>query len=169
MIRTEQTDDIAEIRRIVAAAFKPVQNSDNTEPDIIDMLRDTGAMTLSLVSVKGAEILGHIAFSAVTIGGKDCAWFGLGPVAVQPDHQGKGVGSALVNAGLTMLKDQGAQGCVVLGNPAYYQRFGFRTNPDLRFADAPAQYFMALPFAPSPPSGDVIYHKAFYIEPVSTP
>lgn len=169
MIRTEQTGDITAIRRVVTTAFKPVPNSDGTEAAIVDMLRDTGAMTLSLVAIKGAEILGHVAFSAITIGGNDCAWFGLGPVAVLPDHQGTGIGSALVNAGLAMLKDQGAQGCVVLGNPAYYQRFGFCANPDLRFSGVPAQYFMALPFVDDAPGGEVIYHKAFYIEPASTP
>lgn len=165
MIRTEQPGDIAEIKSVVTAAFKPVDNSDDTDPDIVDMLRDTGALTLSLVAVEHGKILGHIAFSAVTIGGQDCTWFGLGPLAVLPEHQSKGIGSALVNAGLSQMKEQGAQGCVVLGNPAYYKRFGFRAISSLRFADAPAEYFLALPFADHIPNGDVVYHKAFYIEP----
>lgn len=165
MIRTEQTGDITEIRSVVTAAFKPVHNSDDTEPAIVDMLRNTGALTLSLVGVEHGKILGHIAFSAVTIGGQNCTWLGLGPLAVLPEHQGKGIGSALVNAGLSQMKEQGAQGCVVLGNPAYYERFGFRAISSLRFADAPAKYFLALPFTDHIPNGDVVYHKAFYIEP----
>lgn len=165
MIRLEQSSDIAEIRNVVTAAFIPVPYSDGTEPAIVDMLRETNALTLSLVAENDDTILGHIAFSAVTIDGKTCGWFGLGPVAVLPDHQTKGIGSALINTGLAQLKELGAKGCVLLGNPAYYERFGFRVHSGLHFADAPAEYFLALPFTDDVPNGDVVYHKAFYIKP----
>lgn len=165
MIRRENPSDIAEIGNVVAAAFGPVPYSDGTEPAVVDMLRETGAMTLSLVAEKDGNILGHIAFSAVTISGKTCGWFGLGPVAVLPEHQTQGIGTALVNASLTQLKELGAQGCVVLGNPAYYERFGFRANSALHFADTPAEYFLALSFTDHQPKGEVIYHKAFYLKP----
>lgn len=163
MIRPEHPSDIAEIKTVVTAAFAPVANSDGSEPAIVGLLRDAGAMTLSLVAEKDGKILGHIAFSAVSIGGESCNWYGLGPVAVLPDHQRMDIGSALINAGLSQLKELGAKGCVVLGNPEYYQRFGFRVTSGLTFADAPAEYFLALPFADDVPSGGVIYHKAFYI------
>lgn len=166
MIRPEQPpehpNDIANIKAVVTAAFAPVTYSDGTEPAIVEMLRDTAALTLSLVAEQDGEILGHIAFSAVTIDGKSGLWFGLGPVAVLPDHQRTGIGSALINAGLSQLKDLGAQGCVLLGNPAYYERFGFRKTPSLTFADSPAEYFLALAFTDDIPSGVVTYHKAFY-------
>ena len=165
MIRHEQPNDIAQIKTVVTAAFAPVSYSDGTEPVIVEMLRGAGALTLSLVAGKDGMILGYIAFSAVTIGGKDCAWFGLGPVAVLPEHQGKGIGSALINTGLSHLRELSAEGCVLLGNPAYYERFGFHVIDGLHFADAPIKNFLALPFTDSPPSGDVVYHKAFYIEP----
>jgi len=163
MIRPEHPSDIPCIKTVVTAAFAAVAYSDGTEPAIVDMLRDTDAMTLSLVAEKDGEILGHIAFSAVSIGGKSCDWYGLGPVAVLPDHQGMGIGSALINAGLSHLKELGAKGCVALGNPAYYQRFGFRVTSGLTFAGTPAEYFFALPFAHDSPRGDVTYHKAFYL------
>lgn len=162
MIRPEHPNDIADISAVVSAAFDPVPYSDGGEPAIIDVLRGEGAMTLSLVAEKDGRILGHIAFSAVTIADKPCGWFGLGPVAVLPDHQGTGLGSALINTGLSQLKDMGAQGCVLLGNPAYYKRFGFSQHPALTFAGAPAKNFLALPFTDDLPSGDVTYHKAFY-------
>lgn len=162
MIRPEHPNDIADISAVVSAAFDPVPYSDGGEPAIIDVLRGEGAMTLSLVAEKDGQILGHIAFSAVTIAGKSCGWFGLGPVAVLPEHQSTGIGSALINAGLSQLKDFAAQGCVLLGNPAYYERFGFSQHPALTFADAPAKNFLALPFTDDLPSGDVTYHKAFY-------
>lgn len=163
MIRPEQPNDIADIRNVVTAAFAPVSYSDGTEPAIVDMLRDTDAMTLSLVSEIDGEILGHIAFSAVTIGGNSCDWYGLGPVAVHPDHQRTGIGSALIMAGLLLLKTGGAKGCVLLGSPDYYERFGFAQNPALTFADAPAKNFLALPFTDDTVCGDVTYHKAFYV------
>lgn len=174
MIRKENSGDAGEIRRVVSAAFEPVSYSDGTEPDIVDMLRDSNNMTLSLLETNGAEILGHIAFSPVTINQKDHGWYGLGPVSVRPDLQNTGIGSGLINRGLELLKERGAQdgvqGCVVLGNPLFYQRFGFQPRPDLHFEGAPAEYFMALPFtdqipANQIPTGTVTYHKAFYIEP----
>lgn len=165
MIRTEKPGDADEIRRVVSAAFKPVPYSDDTEPDIVDMLRDCNSMTLSLLKTNGTEILGHIAFSAVTINQKDHGWYGLGPVSVRPDQQNTGIGSGLINRGLELLKQHGAQGCVVLGNPQFYQRFGFHPTPDLRFEGAPAEHFMALPFADPVPNGTVTYHKAFYMDP----
>lgn len=162
MIRPEYLSDIAEIKSVVTAAFAPVSYSDGSEPDIVDMLRDTDALPLSLVAEKDGQILGHIAFSAVTIDGELGQWFGLGPVAVLPDHQRSGIGSALINAGLSQLANLGAQGCVLLGNPAYYERFGFRKIDGLTFADSPAEFFLALSFTDDIPSGDVTYHKAFY-------
>ena len=166
-IRPEHPNDIAEIKALIWAAFKPVTYSDDTEADIVDMLRDDAALSLSLVAEKDGEILGHIAFSPVTIAGKPSAWLGLGPLAVLPKHQNTGIGSALVKAGLAQIKQQtqshAIMGCVVLGNPDYYGRFGFQQHPDLRFADAPVKSFLALPFTDHTPSGETIYHKAFYI------
>ncbi len=163
MIRAAHPNDTAEIRNVVTAAFAPMPYSDGTELAIVDMLRETNAMTLSLVDEIDGNILGYIAFSAVTIGDKTCDWYGLGPVAVHPNHQNTGIGSALIMAGLLQLKASTAKGCVLLGNPDYYERFGFSQNPALTFADAPAKNFLALPFTDDIPNGEVIYHKAFYI------
>lgn len=164
MIRKENHTDVDQIRRVTTLAFDPVAYSDGTEPAIIDMLRDTQNMSLSLVKTDGGNILGHVAFSLVLIAGNDHGWYGLGPVCVLPHQQKTGIGSALINTGLGLLKEMDAQGCVVLGDPDYYQRFGFENTPDLRFIGAPARNFMALSFTDKTQAGDVTYDKAFYAE-----
>lgn len=111
-----------------------------------------------------ADIDGRIAgvavFSPVAIDGAQ-SWYGLGPVAVAPRDQGHGVGTALIRAGLAELADQGAAGCVVLGEPEYYARFGFNNDGELRYADAPPQYFQSLAFNDAGAKGDVRYHRSF--------
>ena len=86
---------------------------------------------------------------------------GLGPVSVLPEMQGLGIGSRWIEAALVQLQTQSAQGCVVLGEPEYYQRFGFKAEPSLVLVDVPAEYFMALSFHRDIPSGNVTYHAAF--------
>ncbi len=85
------------------------------------------------MAADGQQVVGHIAFSPVTIDGRDLGWYGLGPLAVHPDRQRLGIGALLVRTGLDLLRDQAAQGCVLLGDPLYYARFGFRQDPGLEF------------------------------------
>lgn len=161
-VREEVPADAAAIADVVRRAFVKAEHSDQTEPAIVERLRDAGALTISLVAEEDGELVGHVAMSPVLIGGHDFGWFGLGPVAVNPDRQGKGIGSTLVHAGLDRLRALGAAGCVVLGEPDYYGRFGFAADEKLRFVDAPAEYFMALNLAgDNPVSGIVDYHPAF--------
>jgi putative acetyltransferase len=160
-IRPENPNDIETIRRITKSAFASAVHSSQTEPQIIDALRQAGALTISLVATEEDEVLGHVAFSPVTIDGEDKGWYGLGPVSVRPDQQRQGIGERLVRDGLSRLQNMGAMGCVVLGDPGYYQRFGFRTDDRLVFADAPTEYFMRLVFTEPLPSGQVRYHDGF--------
>ncbi len=170
IIRPENQRDIEEIRGLVTAAFEGAPHSDGTEGAIVDALRQAGALTLSLVAEREGEILGHVAFSPVRIGEQDIEWFGLGPVAVRPDRQRQGVGIRLIEAGLERIRALGGKGCVVLGDPDYYARFGFKANPGLSFPDVPAEYFQCLTFGPDIPRGVVAYHPAFYGAPsTSTP
>lgn len=161
MIRQEQEQDCDAVKQVTADAFALMEHSNQTELAIIAALRDAGALTISLVATDGDEIIGHVAFSPVTIDGEDHRWFGLGPVSVRPDLQGRGIGSALIRQGLNELRAQGAAGCVLLGNPGYYRRFGFENDPDLRYPGAPPEYFMRLTFGGSDPAGQVEYHAAF--------
>lgn len=161
IIRQEKERDYEAISQVTAAAFASMEHSSGMEVAIIRALRDAGALTISLVAADGDAIIGHIAFSPVTINGEDGSWFGLGPVSVQPDLQGRGVGDALIRQGLHELRKQGAAGCVVLGDPAFYRRFGFENDPDLKYTQAPPEYFMQVTFNGSVPAGQVEYHGAF--------
>lgn len=164
MIRQEQEQDHDAVKQVTDGAFALMEHSNQTEPAIISALRDAGALTISLVATDGDEIIGHVAFSPVTIDGEDHGWFGLGPVSVRPDLQGRGIGGALIRQGLHELRAQGAAGCVVLGDPGYYRRFGFENDPDLRYPGAPPEYFMRLTFGSSDPAGHVEYHVAFGVQ-----
>ncbi len=161
LIRDEEPADIDSIRAVVTAAFEKLPHSTQTEPAIIDALRSAKALALSLVAFDGAEVVGHVAFSPVMISGQQGGWYGLGPLAVRPDRQRRGIGDALVRSGLQRLQSLGAQGCVLVGEPEYYERFGFKANPRLRFAGVPPEYFLAIAFGAQVPEGDVQYHAAF--------
>ncbi len=164
MIRSETSEDIAAIHTLVARAFKPMSFSDDTEPHIINALRRSGALEISLVYDANGKITGHIGFSKITINGMEQGWFGLGPVAVDPNAQRTGIGSTLIKAGLNLLADRGAKGCVLTGNPQYYTRFGFSHSTDLTYPDAPADVFLIRPFATEIPVGIVAFHPAFDME-----
>ena len=160
-IRLENEQDVDIIRELTTAAFKDMPFSDNSEAGIIDALRANKALSLSLVALENDTVLGHVAFSPVSIDGKQLDWYGLGPVSVWPAHQKKGIGQALIREGLQRLQDMGAKGCVLLGDPQYYSRFGFECDPGLTYSPAPAAYFQRLVFVDPAPKGEVQYHNAF--------
>lgn len=162
IIRPEKSSDIAEIRALVTTAFMSAAHSDGTEGAIVDALRAGGALTVSLVAEHEGEVVGHVAFSPVKIDGHAADWYGLGPVAVRPDRQRHGIGVKLIEAGLERIKALGAQGCVVLGDPAYYSRFGFKSDPALCFPGVPSEYFQRLDLGDAERQGVVVYHSAFY-------
>jgi putative acetyltransferase len=162
IVRDETLADLPAIRSIVTAAFQDAPHSGGNEAAIVDALREAGALVVSLVADEGAAIVGYVAFSPVTINGQDIGWYGLGPVAVLPGKQRRGIGEALIKAGLEHIEQLSARGCVVLGDPAYYGRFGFRSDPELRLADVPADYFQRLVIDGEPPRGVVDYHRAFF-------
>lgn len=132
------------------------------EARVIDALRAAGALTISLVAVSAdGEVVGHVAFSPVRIDGRASDWYGLGPVSVVPELQRCGVGSALTTHGLDRLSALKADGCVLLGDPNYYARFGFVSDPALTYQGKPNRYFQRLVLRPPAPAGDVSFHPAF--------
>lgn len=161
-IRPERPGDESEIGAITAAAFAGKTYSDQTEPLIVERLRRAGALSLSLVAEEDGRIVGHVAFSPVTLSAAEADWYGLGPISVLPDRQKQGIGSALIHEGMERLRALGAQGCVLVGDPGYYNRFGFAADPTLKVADVPPEYFLVLPLQGSVPSGIVAFHPGFY-------
>lgn len=168
-IRKERPSDTKSIELLTYQAFENhphhAPNAAPTEHKIIQHLRDSGVLTLSLVAVEHDDIIGHIAFSPVMINGEDSQWYGLGPLSVLPSKQRQGIGRELILAGLTLLEKAGAEGVVLLGEPDYYGRFGFRADPRLTLADVPPEYFLIKPFRAEIPvnQGNVTYHPAFYL------
>lgn len=160
LIRPEQPHDARAISLLTTAAFQTAPHSDGTEAEIVDRLRSAGALLLSLVAEDGTGIVGHVAFSPVTIG-DDPAWVGLGPVSVAPSAQNAGIGTAMIREGLARMAATGHGGCVVLGDPAYYARFGFAATSAITYPGVPPEYFMALSFGDPMPQGEAAYHPAF--------
>lgn len=161
-IRPETPADHAAISALTTAAFATAPHASGTEAAIIDALRAAGALALSLVADAGG-VVGHVAFSPVRIDGREAGWFGLGPVSVAPGRQGQGIGSALIREGLARLAAAGAKGCVLLGDPGYYRRFGFETDPGLVLPDVPPDYVLRLVLAGVPPRGTIAFHPGFYV------
>jgi putative acetyltransferase len=160
-IRSERPSDVAAISAVITAAFLEVEHSGGNEAEIVAALRDAGSLAVSLVAVENDRILGHVALSPVAVDGRDEGWFGLAPVAVLPQHQRKGIGRALIEAGLATLREKGAPGCVVLGDPAYYGRFGFEADPAFYLEGVPPEYFQRLSLGAAARGGRVNFHPAF--------
>ena len=161
IIRSETPADVDAIAEVTVAAFKDLAISNQTEQFIIAALRAAGALTVSLVAQVDGRVVGHIAFSPVTISDGCPNWYGLGPVSVLPEYQRRGIGTALMREGLSRLKGLNARGCCVVGHPEYYKRFGFRNMPGLVLEGVPPEVFFALPFDGRTPQGTVEFHEGF--------
>jgi putative acetyltransferase len=161
IIRKEMVSDIEAITEVTIAAFKTLPISNHTEQFIINALRAANALTISLVAEIKEKVVGHIAFSPVTISDGSIGWYGLGPISVLPEYQKQGIGQSLINEGLSMLKNLGGQGCALVGDPNYYKRFGFRNYPELIHEGVPQEVFLALPFTENVPQGIIVFHEGF--------
>lgn len=161
-IRNERPADAGQIHQVTERAFAGAAHTDHTEQFIVKALRESGALTVSLVAEQDGAIIGHVAISPVRISDGAENWYGLGPISVLPEFHGKGVGSQLMHKSLEEIAAKGAAGCVVLGDPDYYGRFGFKCVEGLVFPGVPAEYFQAHSFCETYPQGEVMYHESFY-------
>ena len=160
-IRDESPADVEAIHRLTIAAFQNAPHAAHTEQFIVSGLRRAGALSISLVAEEGGEVVGHVALSPVHISDGSAGWYGLGPISVKPNLQRKGIGSLLMHAAIERLGRLGAAGCLLVGDPAYYSRFGFMPEPSLVLPEVPPEYFQALLLGPSMPRGVVTFHEAF--------
>lgn len=161
VIRSETEADVNAITEVTIAAFKDLAVSNHTEQFIVAALRAAKALTLSLVAELDGRVIGHIAFSPVTIADGTPNWYGLGPLSVLPAYQRQGVGKALIHEGLARLQARHAQGCCLVGHPDYYPQFGFKNPPGLVLAGVPQEAFFALSFDGHTPQGAVTFHDGF--------
>lgn len=160
-IRPERREDAAAIHVVTEAAFRDMPFSDGDEPELVGKLRDAGDLPLSLVAENDERIVGHIAFSPVTINNGATGWFGLGPVSVIPELQNQGIGGQLIQRGIADMRERGAKGIVLLGSNGYYPRFGFQHDPELMYPGPPPEYFQRLVLEGEAPKGTVRYAPAF--------
>ncbi|MEX5728353.1 putative acetyltransferase [Rhodovulum iodosum] len=163
LVRTENPRDIPAITALVEDAFRAAPHSSGTEADIVTGLRNAGALSLSLVAEDRGTVIGHLAASGGRIGDTD-GWHVIGPLAVLPERQGRRVGTALMRVALDRLRRSG-RGAVLVGDPVFYGRFGFRAFPRLRMPGVPAEAVQALPFGADTPQGQLFHHPAFGLGP----
>lgn len=159
LIRDELAGDGPAISQLVTEAMLMLAQSTGTEAGIVEKLRADDALALSLVAQDDGVIVGYLAASAATIGTED-GWRLIGPLVVVPCRHRQGIGTALMTEAIRRLQ-RNTRGAVLVGDPAYYCRFGFRTFPSLRVASVPPQFVQALPFDGTEPRGEIIHHPAF--------
>ncbi|HKY22585.1 MAG TPA: N-acetyltransferase [Vicinamibacterales bacterium] len=164
-IRTEQVMDVPKIHAINRAAF-----NSSTEAVIVDVLRSGAENVISLVAEEDGEIVGHIMFSPVQLtGAEEVRAMALAPMAVTPQRQRAGIGSALVRAGLDECRRLGADAVFVVGHPAYYPRFGFKPASSVGFVcefDVSEEVFMVAELVAGILDGKtatVHFHSAFKV------
>lgn len=157
-IRQEAEGEEAAIADVVARAFEGKPYADDDDPKLVGRLRDAGALILSLVATHKGQIIGQVALSPATVG--EARYLCVGPLAVLPEHQREGVGSALMGHALGVAQAYGRDGVVVQGDLNYYSRFGFEVLPSVTYAGKGADYVQVLPFKGTP-SGEVRFHPVF--------
>ena len=160
-IRNETSGDVSAISEVTIAAFNTLEISNHTEQFVIEALRAGNALTVSLVAEMDGRIVGHIAFSPVTMSDGTPDWYGLGPVSVLPEYQRQGIGKALIRAGLAQLRGMHARGCCLVGHPEYYKQFGFDNVPKLVHEGVPPEFFLGIAFDGNILQGTVTFHEAF--------
>ena len=161
IIRNEIDADVDAITEVTVAAFRTLEISSHTEQFIVEALRANNALTLSLIAEADGHVVGHVAFSPVTISDGTQNWYGLGPVSVLPEHQRKGIGKSLILEGISRLKDLNAKGCCLVGHPDYYRKLGFKNVAGLVHAGVPQEVFLAMSFNGQIPRGSVNFHDGF--------
>jgi len=171
-IRPEKAADTARIAEVTEMAFRHAAHTCGREHSLVEALRAAGALAASFVAVSDREIVGHVAASPVRLSESAGDWFGIGPISVLPQSQRQGIGSRLMSSVLLHLRGSGAKGCVLVGDPRFYSRFGFQTDRSLVIPEAPPEVSLSLRFIASEDRGTVCFHPAFLAaltEPTAAP
>jgi putative acetyltransferase len=161
VIRLETPADTRAINDLTTRAFRGKPCSDGDEQDLINALRDAGVLTLSLVADAAGLIVGHVAISPAFAADGSDGWYALGPIAVCPTLQRRGIGGRLIKDSMDRLIAMKARGCIVLGDTNYYPRHGFLPRPDLAPKDAPSAHYMIRALNGQTPETVVAFHPIF--------
>jgi len=162
LIRTELEKDIEAISVVVTESLAIIPQSTGTEAKIVEALRAQNALDLSLVAVENDTVIGYLAASDARIGDRD-GWSLIGPLGVTPPRRLQGIGSLLMEDALKRLRKT-KRGVVLVGEPSYYSRFGFKAFPNMTVAGCPPEVVQALPFDGTEPVGEVYHHRAFALD-----
>lgn len=162
ILRPETPSDIGAIHDLTRRAFAPMPYAGGDEQDVIDRLRARGALSLSLVAEDQGRIVGQVTLSPAAHDSGAQGWMALGPISVDPARQKSGLGAALIAAAQAWMRERGAPGCILTGNPRYYSRFGWAVSPRHAPDNEPAEFFMVLALGAEPPPGRFRFHAAFY-------
>jgi putative acetyltransferase len=162
LIRPEELRDHGAIYDVTKRAFAPMPYAGGNEQDLINILRNVGALSLSLVAEQHGKVVGHVALSPVAHESGVEGWFGLGPISVEPALQRMGVGGLLIQEAKSWMNARKARGCILVGNTKYYCRHGFIPSAANAPENEPAEYFMVLPLDNTIPAGRFSFHPAFY-------
>nr|WP_159678675.1 N-acetyltransferase [Luteimonas sp. 9C] len=161
LIRDLRADDADARDALITRAFADTPHASGTEAAIAAALDTHGIASVSLLVERDGVPVGCVQTSPVSLSDGTTGWHGLGPIAVDPACQRDGIGTALMTAALERLRSLGASGCVLLGDPAYYTRFGFAADPRLVLPGVPPTYFLRLAFGDVVPSAKVRYDAVF--------
>ena len=162
IVRPEKQSDREIIWELTKLAFSGKPYAGGNEQDLIDNLRELNVLSASLVAVDGSEVVGQITFSPASISSGEGNWYALGPIAVLPHRQSEGIGGLLIEAGMKVIEDMGAWGCILTGDPDYYSRHGFTLANEHCPDNEPEEYFMLRLCGVNKPAGKFAFHDAFY-------
>lgn len=163
VIRDEQPSDIDAIFELTRLAFLNAPHTSHTEQFIVNELRRSGQLALSLVADED-PLIGHVAFSPLSMSNGEVGWYGVGPLSVLPKYQKKGIGTQLMQNGMERLISMGARGCILVGDPNYYARLGFAVCEGLVFPGVPHEYILFKPFCHAMPKGEFSFSPAFWVK-----
>ena len=161
VVRNEEPADSEAIFELTRLAFQNAAHTCHTEQFIVNALRRSGDLALSLVAEQQARPVGHVAFSPLAVASGDADWYGVGPLSVLPEYQRKGIGTLLMQQGMATLVKMGARGCVLVGDPAFYARLGFSRCTHLTLPEVPPEYLLGKAFGHTMPRGEVSFSPAF--------
>ncbi len=164
LIRPERPEDIQAIHDVTKRAFATMSYAGGDEQLLPARFRKAGALALSLVAELDGKIVGQLTLTPAFAADESPGWFALGPISVAPETQKQGIGTKMIEAAKAWMREKSAAGCVLIGNPTYYSRFGWLGFPDIAPEGEPPEFYQILPLGVAEPATIVSFHPLFYGE-----